>query len=76
MPHNYTVEEMRQLRAVHVKVQSIPYYMDIIINNRVVCVIGFFLARKSAYDNRDVVIIKGVVFDTLDKLHIFLQVYQ
>ena len=46
LPHNYTVEEMRQLRAVHVKVQSIPYYMDIIINNRVVCVIGFFFGEE------------------------------
>jgi hypothetical protein len=66
---------MRQLRSVHVHVPSVPNYMDISMTDKAICDTGLKLARESVYDLNNEIISKGMIFNTLNELKLFLQDY-
>jgi hypothetical protein len=66
----YNEEELRQLKAVHVEVPSVPNFMDISMVDQAVCDTGLSLLDESVLEIK-----KGSVFDTLDHLKYFLMDY-
>jgi hypothetical protein len=76
-PYNYTSNGVRQLRSVNVDVPSVPNtYVDISMNDKAICDIRLSLARKSVYnDPKNKIISKGMAFNILDELQLFLQDY-
>jgi hypothetical protein len=74
-PDSYTANEMRRLRSVHVHVPSVPNYMDVSMTDKAICDTGLKLARESVYDLNNEIISKGMIFNTLNELKLFLQDY-
>jgi hypothetical protein len=71
----YNDIELRQLKAVHVKIPSIPNFMDISMVDQAICDIGLTLLADEIADSEEVEIKKEMVFDTLEYLKYFLMDY-
>jgi len=58
----YNDVELRQLKAVHVEVPSIPNFMDISLVDQAICDTGLTLLANEVLDSEEVEIKKGMVF--------------
>jgi hypothetical protein len=68
---DYNDVELRQLKAVHVEVPSVPNFMDISMIDQAICDIGLSLLADKVPDSEEVEIKKGMIFDTLEHLKYF-----
>jgi hypothetical protein len=71
----YNDVELRQLKAVHVEVPSVPNFLDISKVDKAICDTGLSLLGDELPDSEEVHIKKGMVFDTLEHLKFFLMDY-
>jgi hypothetical protein len=71
----YNDVELRQLKAVHVEVPSVPNFMDISMVDQEICDIGLSLLADEVPNSEEVEIKKGMVFDMLEHLKYFLMDY-
>ena len=67
----YNDVELRQLKAVHVEVPSVPNFMDISMVDQAICDTGLSLLPDEVPDSEEVEIKKGMIFDTLEHLKYF-----
>jgi hypothetical protein len=71
----YNDIELRQMKAVHVKVPSVPNFMDISMVEQAICDTGLLLLADEVPYTEEVEIKKGMIFDTLEHLKYFLMDY-
>ena len=71
----YNDDELRQLKAGHVEVPSVPNFMDISTVDEAICDTGLMLLANEVLDSKEVEIKKGMVFDKLEHLKYFLMDY-
>jgi hypothetical protein len=71
----YNDIELRQLKAAHVKIPSIPNFMDISMVDQAICDTSLTLLANEIADSEEVEIKKGMVFDTMEHLKYFLMDY-
>jgi hypothetical protein len=71
----YNDIELRQLKAVHVEVPSVPNLLDISKVDQAICDTGLSLLGDELADSEEVHIKKGMLFDTLEHLKFFLMDY-
>jgi hypothetical protein len=71
----YNDVELRQLKAVHVEVPSVPNFLDISKVDQAICDTGLSLLSDELSDSEEVYIKKGMIFDTLEHLKFFLMDY-
>jgi hypothetical protein len=71
----YNDAELRQLKAIHVEVPSVPNFMDISMVDQAVCDTGLTLLADDVAESEETEIKKGMVFDTLEHLKYFLMDY-
>ena len=64
----YNDVELRQLKAVHVEVPSVPNFIDISMVDQAICDTGLTLLANAAPKSEEVEIKKGMLFDTLENL--------
>ena len=68
----YNHVELRQLKAIHVKVPSVPNFIDINMVDEAICDTGLTLLADEVPDSEEVEIKKEMVFDMLEHLKYFL----
>ena len=71
----YNDIKLRQLKAVHVEVPSVPNFMDISMVDQAICDTDLTLLADEVPDSEEVEVKKGMVFDTLEHLKYFLMDY-
>ena len=71
----YNDVELRQLKAFHVEVPSVPNFMDISMVDQAICDTSLSLLADEVPDSEEVEIKKGMVFDRLEHLKYFLMDY-
>jgi hypothetical protein len=71
----YNGIELRQLKAVHVDVPSVPNFMDISMVDQAICGTELTLLADEVPDSEEVEINKGMICDTLKHLKYFLMDY-
>jgi len=71
----YKDVELRQLKAVHVELPSVPNFRDISMVDQAICDTGLSLLADEVPDSEEVEIKKGMIFDTLEHLKYFLKDY-
>jgi hypothetical protein len=71
----YNDIELRQLKAVHVEVPSVPNFIDISMADQAICDTDLALLVDEVLDIEEVEIKKGMVFDMLEHLNYFLMDY-
>jgi hypothetical protein len=71
----YNDVELRQLKAVHVEVPSVPNFIDISMVDQAICDTSLKLLTDEIPDSEEVDIKNGMVFDTLEHLKYFLMNY-
>ena len=64
-----------QLRSMNVPFSGVPNYRDISMTNMAIYDTGLQMCRKSLYDHENVILSKGMVFNTMSELKLFLQDY-
>jgi hypothetical protein len=73
-PDPYTTIELMQLRSMNV-LSGVPNYRDVSMMDMVVCDTGLQMCRKSLYDHENVILSKGMIFNTISEMKLFLQDY-
>ena len=74
-PPPYTVTELMQLRSMNVPFSGVSNYRDISMTDMTVCDTGLQMCRKSLYDYENVILSKGMIFNTMSEMKLFLQDY-
>ena len=74
-PPPYIAIELMQLRSMNVPFSGVPNYRDISMTDMVVCDIDLQMCRKSLYDHENEILSKGMVFNTMSEMKLFLQDY-
>ena len=64
-----------QLRSVNVPFRGVLNYRDVSLTDMAVCDTGLQMCRKSLYDHKNEILSKGMVFNTMSELKLFLQDY-
>jgi hypothetical protein len=63
-PDPYTATELMQLRSMNV-LSGIPNYRDVSMMDMAVYDTGLQMCRKSLYDHENVILSKGMIFNTI-----------
>ena len=74
-PSPYTVTEIEQLRLMNVPFRGVPNYRDVSMMDMAVCDTGLQMCRKSLYDHEKEILRKGMIFNTMSEMKLFLQDY-
>jgi hypothetical protein len=74
-PPPYTARELTQLTAANVGYSGVPNYRDVSMTDMAVCDTGLQMCRESMYNHENEIISKGMLFDTLPELKLFLENY-
>jgi hypothetical protein len=74
-PPPYTVTELMQLRQGNVPFSGVSNYKDVSMTNMTVCDTGLQMCRQSLYNHGNEILSKGMVFNTMSKMKLFLQDY-
>ena len=72
-PPPYTATELEQLRSMNVPFRGIPNYRDVSTTDMVVCDTGLQMCRKLLYDHEKEILSKGMIFNTMSEMKLFLQ---
>ena len=74
-PPPYTATELMQLRSMNVPFSGVPNYRDVSMTDMAVCDTGLQICRKSLYDHEKETLRKGMIFNTMSEMKLFLQDY-
>ena len=74
-PPPYTARELMQLSAVNIAYSGVSNYRDVSMTDMAVCDTGLQMCRESMYNHENEIISKGMLFDTLPELKLFLENY-
>ena len=74
-PPPYTATELEQLRSMNVPFRGVPNYRDVSMTDMAVCDTGLQMYRKSLYDHEKETLRKGMIFNTMSEMKLFLQDY-
>jgi hypothetical protein len=71
-PPPYTATELMQLRQGNVPFSGVPNYRDVSMTDMAVCDTGLQMCRQSLYNHENKILSKGMVFNTMSKMKLFL----
>ena len=71
----YTAIELEQLRSKNVPFRGVPNYRDVSMTDIAVCDTGLQLCRNSLYNHEKEPLRKGMIFNTMSEMKLFLQDY-
>ena len=71
-PDPYIATELMQLRSMNVPFSDVLNYRDISMTDMAVCDTGLHMCRKSLYDHENVSLEKGMIFNTMLEMKLFL----
>ena len=74
-PPPYTATELEQLRSMNVPFRGVPNYRNVSMMDMAVCDTGLQMCRKSLYDHEKETLRKGMIFNTMLEMKLFLQDY-
>ena len=74
-PPRYTAIELEQLRSKNVPFRDVPNYRDFSMTDMAVCDTDLQMCRKSLYDYEKETLRKGMIFNTMLEMKLFLQDY-
>ena len=74
-PPPYTATELEQLRSMNVPFRGVPNYRDVSMTDMAVYDTGLQMCRKSLYDHEKEILSKGMIFNTMPEMKLFLQDY-
>ena len=74
-PPPYTATELEQLRSMNVPFKDVPNYRDVSMTGVAVCDTSLQMCRKSLYDHEKETLRKGMIFNTMSEMKLFLQDY-
>jgi hypothetical protein len=60
-----------QLRSMNVPFSGVLNYRDVNMTNMVVCDINLQMYRKSLYDHENIILSKGMIFNTMSEMKLF-----
>ena len=72
-PPPYTATELEQLRSMNVPFRGVLNYRDVSMTDMTFCDTGFQMCRKSLYDHEKEILSKGMIFNTMSEMKLFLQ---
>ena len=67
--------ELEQLRSKNIPFRGIPNYRDVSMTDMVVCDTGLQMCRNSLYNHQTETLRKGMIFNTMSEMKLFLQDY-
>ena len=71
-PPPYTTIELMQLRSMNVPFRGILNYRDVSMMDMVVYDTGLQMCRKPLYDHEKETLRKGMIFNTMSEMKLFL----
>ena len=71
-PPPYTAIELEQLRSKNVPFRGVSNYRDVSMTDMVVCDTGLQLCRNSLYNHEKETLMKGMIFNTILEMKLFL----
>jgi hypothetical protein len=74
-PPSYTSAELTQLREAGLPFTGVPNYKDVSMSHMVVCDTGLQMCKESLYNHKNVILRKGMLFNTMSEMKLFLQDY-
>ena len=74
-PPSYTSAELRQLREAGLPFTGVPNYMDVSMSHMAVCDTGLQICKESLYNHENLILRKGMLFNTMSEMKLFLQDY-
>jgi hypothetical protein len=74
-PDPYTETELMQLRSVNVPFSGVPNYRDVSMTDMALCDTGLHMCMDSMYNHEHELLSKGMRFDTLSELKLFMESY-
>jgi hypothetical protein len=74
-PPPYTEAELMQLSQGGVPLSGGPNYRDVSMVHMVVCDTGLQMCAESLYNHDHVILQKGMIFNTMSEMKLFLQDY-
>ena len=64
-----------QLRSMNVPFSGVPDYRDVSMTDMAVCDTGLQMCKKSLYGHENEILSKGMTFNTMSDMKLFLQDY-
>ena len=64
-----------QLRSMNIPFSGVSNYRNVSMMDMVVCDTGLQMCRKSLYDHEKEILSKGMIFNTMSEMKLFLQDY-
>jgi hypothetical protein len=74
-PPSYTSAELTQLREAGLPFTGVPNYMDVSMSHMAVCDTGLQICKESLYNHENLILRKGMLFNTMSEMKLFLQDY-
>ena len=71
-PPPYTATELEQLRSKNVPFRGVLNYRDVSMTDMVVYDTSLQMCRKSLYDHEKEILSKGMIFNTISEMKLFL----
>ena len=71
-PPPYIAIELEQLRSMNVPFRGALNYRDVSMTDLAVCDTGLQMCRKSLYDHEKETLRKGMIFNTMSEMKLFL----
>jgi hypothetical protein len=71
-PPSYTSAELTQLREAGLPFTGVPNYKHVSISHMAVCDMGLQMCKKSLYNHKNVILKKGMLFNTTSEIKFFL----
>ena len=74
-PPSYTSAELTQLREAGLPFTGVPNYVDVSMLHMAVCDTGLQIYKESLYNHQNLILRKGMLFNTMSEMKLFLQNY-
>jgi len=74
-PSSYTSAELTQLREASLPFTGVLNYMDVSMSHMAVCDTGLQIRKESLYNHQNLILMKGMLFNTMSEMKLFLQDY-
>ena len=74
-PDPLTETELQQLRSVNMQFRGVPSYRDVSMVEQAVCDTGLNLCKQTLRNHTDWILQKGMIFNTMTELKLFLENY-
>ena len=74
-PPSYTSAELTQLREASLPFTGVPNYRDVNMAHMAICDTGVQMCKESLYNHQNIILRKGMLFNTMSQMKLFLQDY-